>query len=109
MGVHHIMFIIKISKKRIFNRPNFPGANFHFRRCLIILGGTRWNHLIVLGLAVSLADAFPPMIMEFPHAIQMTSRAARLGLPKHQVVENRCEIMHKKRRECLPLKSPEHR
>ena len=41
----------------------------------------------MLGLAVSLADALPPMIMEFPRANQMTSRAALLGLPKQQVIE----------------------
>ena len=57
-------------------------------------GGTRWNHFIVLGLAVALADAFPPMIMGFPRAIQMTSRASLLGFPKQQVVENRCELTH---------------
>ena len=70
MGVHYIMIIIKISIKRIL-----IGRIFHFRRCRcrfsisVASGGTRWNHLIVLGLAVALADAFPPIIMEFPGAI----------------------------------------
>ena len=93
MGVYYIMIIIKISKKRIL-----IGRIFHYRRCHS--GGTRWNHLIVLGLAVALADAFPPMIMEFPRAIQMTSRAAlrTLGSPKQQVGENRCELVQKTER-----------
>ena len=86
MGVYYVMIIIEISKKRIL-----IGRIFHFRRCQKYFGGTRRYHLIVLGLAVALADAFPPMIMEFPCAIQMTSRAALLGFPKQQVVENRCE------------------
>ena len=50
MSVYYIMIIIEISKKRIL-----IGRIFHFCRC--------WNHLIVLGLAVSLADALSPIII----------------------------------------------
>ena len=49
-------------------------------------------------MAVALADAFPPMIMKFLHVVQMTPREAPLGLPKQEVVENRCEHMHKTER-----------
>ena len=65
--------------------------------------------MTMLGLAVALADAFAPMIMEFPHAIQMMSRAALLAFPKQQVIENRCEHMHRNGENACFLKSPEHR
>ena len=58
----------------------------------------------MLGLAVALADAFPPMIMEFPHAVQMTSRAALhwaySSSKSLKTDANSCT----KRRECLPFK-----
>ena len=98
MGVYYIMVIIQIWIKPYFYRPNLP-----FLSLSINTGGTRWNHSIVLGMAVALADTFAPMVMEFPRAIQMTSRTTLFGLPKQQVVENRCELMHQSR-DCLPLK-----
>ena len=45
--------------------------------------GSYWkNHFAMLGWAVPLADTLLPTIMEFPHAIQMTSRAALRGFSK---------------------------
>ena len=85
---YYLMTIIEISKKRIL-----IGRIFHFRRCRKF-GGTSWHHLIVIGLAVALADTFPPMIMEFPRANQMTSCASLLSFPKQQVVGIRWELTH---------------
>ena len=48
-------------------------------------GGSWTNHIAVLGCATTLL----PTIMEFPRAIQMTSRAVLKGFPKRQFFENR--------------------
>ena len=93
MGVKYAVIMVKISKKRIL-----IGKIFHFGRCQIILWRNQMEPFDRAWLAVALADAFPPMIMKFPRAVQMTPRVAPLGLPKQKVVENRCELMHKTER-----------
>ena len=45
-------------------------------------GGNRRNHFTMLGWAVLLMDTLLPTIMEFPRAIQMTSRTALKRFPK---------------------------
>ena len=53
-------------------------------------GGNRINQLTYL-VGCSLADTLPPMIMEFPHAIQTMSRAALKDLLKQHLFENKRE------------------
>ena len=51
-------------------------------------GGNWKNHFAMLGWVVPLADTFLQMIMEFPHAIQMTSQAVVKGFPKQRFFGN---------------------
>ena len=86
--------------KTYFNRPNFPFPPLSNKNS----GGTKWNYLIVLGLAVALVDAFPPMIMEFPRAVQMTSCAAlHWAYPSSKSLKTDSNS-RTKRRECLFFK-----
>ena len=90
-GPYNIMAVIKISKKRIL-----IGRIYHFRRCQIILW---WNEMELFDRAwfgCCPSGRIPSDDYGIPtcSSNDVTCSSA-LGLPNQQVVENKCELMHK--------------
>ena len=94
MGVYYIMIIIKISKQRIL-----IGRIFHFRRCQIILWRNKMEpfDLAWFGCCpirhIWSDDYWIPTCSS-----NEVTRSTALGLPKQQVVVNRCKLMRKTER-----------
>ena len=78
-------------KKTYFYRPHFPWSLLSNYTLLAI----EWT--AELGWPVPLADTLLPTVMEFPRAVQMTSRAALKGFPRRQMLGNRRDNTQKTR------------
>ena len=97
MGVYYIMIT-----KEIFEKHTLM-AQFSISvavKTLAALDGTIWHAFDCCSSRRIPADDYGIL----PRAIQITSHVALLGLPKQQVVENRCKLMHQKGENACLLK-----
>ena len=94
MGVYYIMIIIKISKERIL-----IDQIFHFRRCQVILWWNEMEPFDRAWLGCCPSGRIPSVDYGIPTCSPNdVTLSAELGLAKQQVIETRCELVHKTER-----------